>query len=51
MGLENLEKLVGRWVVSGEASGTIAWRWAEGRRFLFQDFDTVPEANITPAWR
>ena len=39
MGLENLEKLVGRWAMAGEASGTITWRWAEGRRFLFQDFD------------
>ena len=39
MGLENLDLLVGRWVVSGEADGVIAYHWAPGRRFLFQDFD------------
>ncbi len=39
MGLANLEPLVGRWALSGEAEGVIAYRWAEGRRFLFQDFD------------
>lgn len=39
MGLEIFAPLIGRWAVSGEADGAIAYRWAEGRRFLFQDFD------------
>jgi hypothetical protein len=38
-GLERLEKLVGRWSIEGEAQGHTEWRWAEGKRFLFQDFD------------
>lgn len=38
-GLECLEKLVGRWSIEGEAQGETRWRWAEGKRFLFQDFD------------
>lgn len=39
MGLENFAPLIGRWALSGEAQGVIAYRWAEGRRFLLQDFD------------
>ena len=38
MGLENFAPLIGRWAVSGEAEGAIGYRWAEGGRFLFQDF-------------
>jgi hypothetical protein len=37
--LERLEKLVGRWSIEDEARGETRWRWAEGKRFLFQDFD------------
>lgn len=40
MGLEDFAPLIGRWRVSGEADGEIAYRWADReRRFLFQDFD------------
>lgn len=39
MGLESLERLVGRWSIEGEAQGRTQWRWAEGKRFLLQDFD------------
>jgi len=39
--LENLERLVGRWSIRGEAEGETCWRWAEGKRFLFQDFDII----------
>jgi hypothetical protein len=39
MGLESLERLLGRWSVSGGAEGGIEFRWADGRQFLFQDFD------------
>jgi hypothetical protein len=38
-GLRSLERLVGRWSIEGEAQGQTQWRWAEGKRFLFQDFD------------
>jgi hypothetical protein len=39
MGLQNLEKLVGRWSLEGEWSGHSRYRWADGKRFLFQEFD------------
>jgi hypothetical protein len=39
MGLECLERLVGRWSIRGEADGETCWRWAEGKRFLFQEFE------------
>lgn len=39
VGLESLEKLVGRWSIGGEAEGQTRWRWAEGKQFLFQDFE------------
>ena len=41
MGLESLERLVGRWSIEGQARGQTEWRWAEGKRFLLQDFDLV----------
>jgi hypothetical protein len=39
VGLQNLEKLVGRWSIDGEWKGVSTYRWAQGKRFLFQDFD------------
>src|SRR5215469_12104909 len=40
MALENFAPLIGRWRLSGEADGEIAFRWADSeQRFLFQDFD------------
>jgi hypothetical protein len=41
MGLESLERLVGCWSIEGGAQGQTQWRWAEGKRFLFQDFDII----------
>ncbi|MGH2382050.1 MAG: hypothetical protein ACRDG7_12635 [Candidatus Limnocylindria bacterium] len=35
--LTALDRLVGRWRLSGEASGTVTYRWLPGGRFLIQD--------------
>ena len=41
-GLENLEKLVGTWNVSGpDISGQVRYEWLEGGFFLVQHFDFV----------
>ena len=37
--LKNLDKLVGRWKISGDAKGQIKYRWADGGFFLIQDVD------------
>lgn len=37
--LKSLEKLIGRWKVSGEAEGEISYAWMEGGFFLMQRFD------------
>lgn len=37
--IKSLEPLVGRWKLSGDVSGTIEYRWAEGERFLIQEVD------------
>lgn len=37
--MQEFEPLIGTWTLSGEAGGEITYRWAEGRRFLLQDFD------------
>ena len=37
--MQEFEPLIGTWDLSGEANGTITFRWAEGRRFLLQDFE------------
>ena len=35
-GLELLEKLVGRWEISGEAEGETSYEWMDGRFHLIQ---------------
>jgi hypothetical protein len=37
--LENLNRLVGAWKVSGEAQGTVSYEWMEGGFFLIQHVD------------
>jgi len=39
--LKSLDRLVGTWIVSGEAQGEIRYEWKEGGFFLVQDFDLV----------
>lgn len=35
--LKTLDKLVGKWEISGDAKGIIEYKWAEGSFFLIQD--------------
>ncbi|MBI3583661.1 MAG: hypothetical protein HY096_06890 [Nitrospinae bacterium] len=35
--LRNLDKLVGKWKISGDAKGQIEYKWADGGFFLIQD--------------
>lgn len=35
--LHALDRLVGTWRLSGEATGTVTYRWLAGRRFLVQE--------------
>lgn len=37
--VQALDRLVGTWQLSGEAVGTISYRWMEGGFFLIQDGD------------
>lgn len=37
--LQGLNRLVGRWKVSGEAQGTVTYEWMEGGFFLIQHVD------------
>ena len=37
--LKTLNKLVGTWKISGDATGQIEYKWAEGGFFLIQDVD------------
>jgi hypothetical protein len=37
--LQALNRLVGRWQVSGEAQGTVTYEWMEGGFFLIQHVD------------
>ena len=34
-----LDRLVGRWAISGGASGTVRYEWMDGGRFLLQHVD------------
>jgi hypothetical protein len=38
-GMKELDKLIGKWKVSGDAKGQIEYKWAEGGFFLVQDVD------------
>lgn len=35
--LKTLDKLVGKWKISGDAKGQIEYKWAAGGFFLIQD--------------
>ncbi len=35
--MKSLNKLVGKWKISGDAEGQIEYKWLEGSRFLAQD--------------
>ena len=37
--LKSLERLVGRWTMSGNTRGTVIYEWMEGGFFLMQHFD------------
>ena len=37
--LKSLERLVGRWTMSGDTQGTVIYEWMEGGFFLMQHFD------------
>lgn len=37
--LKTLNRLVGKWKISGDAKGMIEYKWAEGGFFLIQDVD------------
>jgi hypothetical protein len=39
--LETLNRLVGTWQVSGDATGEVRYQWLEGKFFLEQHFDLV----------
>ncbi|WP_216320594.1 hypothetical protein [Deinococcus aestuarii] len=39
--LSTLERLVGTWQVSGEATGQVRYEWMEGGFFLVQHFDLI----------
>jgi hypothetical protein len=39
--LRSLDRLVGTWEVSGDATGRISYAWTEGGFFLMQDFDLI----------
>jgi hypothetical protein len=43
--LKSLDRIVGTWKVSGDASGTIKYEWTEGRFFLEQQFDLVHDGR------
>ena len=39
--LKALQKLIGRWRVTGGVDGTVTYRWMEGGFFLLQDVDLI----------
>jgi len=43
--LDGLERLVGTWLVTGGAEGTIRYEWMEGRFFLLQHVDLVQDGQ------
>jgi hypothetical protein len=44
--LKSLEKLIGRWKVSGEAYGEVTFNWMEGGFFMVQDIDLIGAKGI-----
>ena len=45
--LRALDKLVGRWELSGDATGTVTYEWMEGGFFLLQHVDIALEGHRT----
>jgi hypothetical protein len=43
--LETLNRLVGIWHVSGDATGEVKYQWLEGKFFLEQHFDLVHDGR------
>jgi hypothetical protein len=43
--LKLLDRLVGAWIVSGDAQGQIRYEWQEGGFFLLQYFDLVRDGH------
>ncbi|THF70324.1 hypothetical protein E7T06_07575 [Deinococcus sp. Arct2-2] len=39
--LDTLQRLVGTWDISGDATGQVRYEWTEGRFFLVQHFDLL----------
>lgn len=46
-GLRALQKLVGKWRVSGETEGTLSYEWLDGGFFLIARGDTVQSGKRT----
>ncbi len=44
--MTSLDRLVGTWKVSGEASGTVIYEWAEGGFFLLQHVELGGSAGL-----
>jgi hypothetical protein len=44
--LRQLDRLVGRWKVTGEAQGQVAYEWLEGGFFLVQHVDLEHEGHL-----
>lgn len=43
--LKSLNRMVGTWQVSGDATGQISYRWTEGGFFLVQEFDLLHQGR------
>lgn len=37
--MKSFERLIGRWELTGDVSGVIEYKWAEGEHFLIQEVD------------
>lgn len=37
VGVQSLDRLVGRWRITGDATGSVRYRWLPGHHFLVQD--------------
>jgi hypothetical protein len=37
--MNSFERLIGKWKLTGEVSGTVEYKWAEGEHFLIQEVD------------
>lgn len=44
--MDRLGRLVGRWEVTGEATGTVTYEWLDGRQFLLQHVELGHGENL-----